>query len=112
MFVGAAMSWGEWIGALGGWNKTDFSSWEPIDELIEKYTDRPKLWGFIGLTLRGAVWGALIGMALNSVWPLLGGITMGLCYALGLKVGGPSKGWIISEAIFGAVFLAFIVHGI
>lgn len=107
MFAGAAPGWGKYIGALGGWEKDNLVEWPPIDKLIEKYKDRPKLWGFLGLTLRGFVWGFLIGLALTSFWPMVGGALMGCVYWVGLKLKGREGGWPLSEWLFGGVFWLF-----
>lgn len=107
MFAGAVIGWGKYIGALGGWEFTNLVEWPPIDKFITRYQSKPKLWGFLGLTLRGGVWGFLITLVLHSLFPLIGGLLMGVVYWIALKIGGRSFGWPLGEILFGVVFWFF-----
>lgn len=122
MWIGQAPGWGRYIGALGGWEDKELTEFLPVDAMIEwaKYSKR--LWGYLGLSLRGAVWGIAVGVAVAFWIPSAGilapfvGLLMAPCYlatieaARWLKVKNPAgTGWEWGEYLFGAVFWAFIL---
>lgn len=120
MAAGQAPGWGTYVGALGGYKggwrtgRADdpdgaLSEWSPIDGLIADYIDEPQIWGWLGLTLRGAFWGFLLALPLHSVWPLMAGTLMGGVYFMVTSVqqvitGKTDPGdWGPCEIAFGAV---------
>lgn len=114
MLLGRSMGWGDYIGALGGWRKTDLEEDEFIDALIRPFYNQPRLWGFMGMTLRGAFWGFCL-FLIPGIGPIAmtAGTTMGVCYFLTFEVCKLLKvthwentGWEWSEVIFGAVLWA------
>lgn len=102
MALGQAPGWGRYIGALGGWEKFRLEEVAAIDWLIQWAKPRMRLWGFCGLTLRGALWGLCLVPTAGSLWPVAGGMLMGVCYAATLYV-WYRKGWEYGEVLFGAV---------
>lgn len=53
---------------------------------------------------RGMYWGGLVALAYWSMYPLIAGVLFGICYQIGYyaqKVG--VNGWMVGEALFGAV---------
>lgn len=103
MLAGAAPGWGDYIGAMGNWRKDSLSEWPPIDAIIERWYDEPVLWGFAGMTLRGALLGFLVALALHSVLPIVGGALMGCVYFVSVRA-YQERGWPIAEWIFGGIF--------
>lgn len=113
MYAGQSLGWGDYIGALGGWRTQNLSEVDIIDEHLENYLDRPKLWGFLGLTVRGLLWGLCLGLALSSFWPVVAGLLMGAIYYLAIEVErvlgkskAPDDGWELGEYLFGGVLWA------
>lgn len=103
MWGGAQIGgWGSYIGAM---YKKDASRTEfaPIDFIIKPLSSNAVLWGLAGLSLRGAIWGGLLGLVCLSIWPLLAGFCMGMIYYITEKVIGIKHAWEVSEAIFGSV---------
>lgn len=113
MWAGRSLGWGEYIGAMidkkiHSGDEVDF-----IDAAIKKYTDRPVLWGFLGLTLRGGLWGMFIALVAHSIIPALAGSLMGCVYFCTIKIAdlqdgkadtvGANKGWGYGEYVFGGI---------
>ncbi len=63
MWVGAKAGWGDYVGALGGWRVDGLKENVVIDFFIRPLRKYPKWWGFAGLTIRGAFWGAMLSTA-------------------------------------------------
>lgn len=108
MFAGSTPGWGEYIGGMIR-RKTSFHEFAPIDFLIQ-WVHNARIWGFLGLTLRGLLWGGLLsaGTALIghfNPWFLAAGAGMGIIYILGHVFGDfvEGNGWPISEWFFGAL---------
>ena len=108
------VGWGKYVGALcgGKLNKKEIECYA-IDKILDdlhyqdKYlTDYPRLYGFLGTTLRGGLMSFIIGLAMQSLLFLSWGLGMGVCYWLGTqanKVIDLGKGgWNWGEWIFGA----------
>lgn len=126
MFIGQAPGWGEYIGAAGGWRKgihflpvgtqlSDYKidsdlyklykpldEWDPIDFIIKPLLKYPVAWGVVGLTLRGALWGACLSIALQSAIPLAASLLMGVVY-FSLTRYSRKWGWEYSEIVFGII---------
>lgn len=108
MYVGQSLGWGSYIGAMIDRRITNPNEVVVIDLIIDPLFNKPWLWGFAGLTLRGLFWGAVVTLATLSAWPLLAGALMGVAYAVAIE--GASllgrnreKGWSGGEYIFGAI---------
>lgn len=120
MFIASRMAtcicgWGEAVGCALGISKPnpDRTDYLDFDEFCDnfhigdwKLVDHPQLFGVVWLTMRGVLLTFLIGLALNSVWYMVCGASMGVIYWLcGLfarKVKDDGKsGWHYSEISFG-----------
>lgn len=124
MWLGASIGWGRYIGALGGWEDKPLKEFPAFDEIADEFARvfYPKgskkymrLWGFIGLTLRGGLWGFCLTVSHFTVLPLVIGLLMGLCYLICIElarklINKPGKGWEWGEFLFGGVlwFSCFI----
>jgi hypothetical protein len=113
MAIGQSLGWGRYIGALGGWEQQELKEVWFIDAVISPLKHNMRLWGFVGLMLRGMFWGACIGISIGSVWPMLAGATMPLCYLLALHLtrwtdNPQGRGWEVGEVLFGAVLWASV----
>ena len=79
--------WGKYITALlTGKLDPNEKECELIDELLENIeyiTSRPKLYGFITTSLSGLIVTFIVGLAVNSIPFMVGGISAGLLYWLG-----------------------------
>lgn len=127
--IAMSFGWGRYIGTLGGWEK---ETWEEVDfidhaiadlmvskfstHLINKYDiDDMRLWGFYGLTLRGAFMGIVLSLPLHSVWPLLASTTMGIVYLASIEIchavlKDRQRGWELGEVLFGGlIFLSLVL---
>ena len=111
--------WGEYIGALLTGSAVDRekdAECELIDDLLYsakitfrgkeyKLTDYPRLFGFCGTCLTGLIITFLWGLVLNTLWLMLAGLAMGVCYWIGGKIEPffplGKKGWNWGEFIFG-----------
>ena len=84
-----------------------FGRWFEIHEGTYYLWDYPRLYGFLGTSLTGLMITFLWGLYLNSLWFMLSGLGMGLCYYVGhlvcdyIKDDG-KKGWNWGEWIYGA----------
>ena len=116
MWLGAMKGWGDYIGALGGWRTHNLKEWGAIDWAISSLKRYPKLWGWVGLSIRGALWGAVVAVpfALHGLpWVdfIVLGSTMPVWYRLALhwtwhraRSDWQEAGWGLGEIIFGIVF--------
>lgn len=81
MLRGATPAWGEYIGAAGGWRPTPAKPLEAevdyIDDMVEKFKDRPRLWGVLALSIRCGEWGLFIGAPFLTLWPMVFGMLAG-----------------------------------
>lgn len=106
MWAGASLGWGAYMGAIAN-RGTPHPEVEFIDTKIVSLKDDPVKWGVAGLTLRGLLWGALIGLTLTSWYPFLAGATMGIwylgCSRLLQAIGKGPWGHPVFESVFGAV---------
>lgn len=115
IYIGETFGWGRYFGAMKDDVETKFKTIDRYDEvvfidwfikeLIPTKDDcltlrifKTRLWGFIGMTLRGLVWMLLPAIALCSAIPLLVGLTMGVVYYTSRNV---KYHWEQSEYIFG-----------
>lgn len=115
MAAGARPSWGEYIGALGGWQADNMVGVRIIDKIIAPLKRWPRWWGFAGLTLRGAWWCgciaavmALFGRGDIAMEFLTRAPFMGVAYWVAMewmrrRVGDATPGWGLSEIFWGAV---------
>lgn len=140
MFAGQSFGWGRYIGASCGYEKMQLKevwfidaliAWlrpEPTGWLTRNYGDksmwhyqyptlRLRIWGIVGLSLRGLVWTTCLGVSIaywapaSFWWPVVfSGLSMGLVYpiareiAVALKTQNPNgDGWELGEFIFGAI---------
>ncbi len=109
MLRGATPGWGRYIGAACGWETEALEEVHYIDKLIERYKDRPRLWGVLGLSLRCGEWGLFIGAPLLSFWPVLAGLLAGpIAYLVSRSVPRVHT-WKAFEAILGGLFWAACV---
>lgn len=116
--------WGEYVGCLlCGSKPSDRSDCDLVDDVVDnahikwkgkdyKLTDYPRLFGWVGLSLRGLILSFIIGLALNSIPFMLCGLSMGTFYWLGgqfNKVKDDGKyGWKWAEWIFGGALGFFL----
>jgi hypothetical protein len=121
MWLGAAPGWGDYIGALGGWRKTDLEEHKIIDWIIRKLPGKPNRWGQAGLAVRGMFWGACISLPFfffnhhAALGFILAGASMPVCYWLAIKWSKhrapgswQSCGWGLGEIFFGAALWSAI----
>lgn len=100
MLVGQALGWGRYIGATFGRETKPLEEVRIIDLCITWAKGNQTLWGLLGLTLRGFIWG--ICLAPINIYAVLGGATMGLCY-LTAKYFPTKYKWELGEIVFGGV---------
>lgn len=117
LFSYQSYGWGEYVNSLlTGDKPTDRSDCDLVDDIVDnikftfkghsfKLTDYPKVWGWLGLSLRGLLLTFFIGLALNSIWFMPTGFAMGTVYWLGgqfNKIKDDGKcGWKWAEWFFG-----------
>jgi len=148
VFFGEMLGWGRYIGALGGWEKKPPNEVKFIDEMLDDFGLTPKyknlnqhavkyedikalkLWGFVGLSIRGAFWGLCIttsiifmllithifGFNMHIPWtlfilPTTFGCLMGVCYYATIMfskrfLADARKGWPLGEYVFGGLLFA------
>lgn len=109
MFTGQSLGWGRYIGALGGWETNRLEEVFFIDALISSFKDKMRLWGFMGLTLRGILWGSCLALPVMSIIPVIGGALMGVCYWIAIKL-FDRAGWEYAEFLFGGVLWVSVVY--
>lgn len=152
MYAGQSWGWGRYVGALGRWEQRELKEVAFIDHLLARWGIKPQSsqngqdvkggklythtpahklqqWGFVGLALRGSMWGSCIwvcmvfawilswiigiwfagfDVAFPAPWPVIGGLLMPLVYyqcieAARLIWGKPGKGWPLAEWAFGGI---------
>lgn len=96
----------------GGPAKTDNNFLDRFD--ADRFKDRPVLFCAYRLTVLGLFSGLVIGMATRSLWPILGGATMGALYWFGCCIIHQKLRWVkdglaISEIMYGFVLGFFSV---
>jgi hypothetical protein len=134
VFIAARLStqlagWGEFVWCAIGMgvpdpNRSDFADADEFVDNFEvqerdikiwkwtihiphfKLSDYPKLFGVVGLTIRGVFQTFIIGLALHSVSFMLCGAAMGLIYYIGgclfrLGLDDNKNGWNTSEWLYG-----------
>jgi uncharacterized membrane protein len=113
MWAGMSFGWGAYVGVLNGSVKPHpEQKW--IDWMIKPLEKHPRLWGVIGVSIRGLVIGLLLSLATLS-WPFIPlSLSMGIVYLIGMNA--PFKAtrwlnhWTLSEILYGAVlYLGFIL---
>lgn len=89
-----AFGWGEYIGCLlTGTAPTERSDCSLVDDIVDtlkitykgkvyKLTDYPRLFGWVGTTLRGLIMTFIIGLPMLDIPFMLGGLGMAVCYGL------------------------------
>lgn len=112
MHLGASFGWGVYIGAVGGWEKNELKEVNFIDFIIRPFRKNMKLWGFLGLSLRGLLWGLFlaVSLAIDGVCPvptLILSSLMGTCYYITTKLQG-QKGWETGEILYGTILWASV----
>jgi len=108
--------WGKYIGALttGEVNPDEVEVYA-IDKICERFIDKPRLYGFITLGLRGIIWTFPIGLVINNIWYILSGALMPVCYSiptlllLKTKHNKDKTAWNIGEWIWGGVMSGLFV---
>jgi hypothetical protein len=91
MWAGAqAGGWGAYVGTMIG-DKPPHSEVKWIDTIIKPLEKWPVLWGFVGLTLRGGLWGLLLSLAIWHWLPIVAGLSMALVYLPMLRLGAYLK---------------------
>jgi hypothetical protein len=113
MHLGSSFGWGRYIGATAGWEKEKLEEVWFIDFLIKPFKNNMRTWGFLGLSLRGFVWGLCLVPCIlfakgNLVFLLVPASLMGLCYLITTKLQGP-HGWESGEILYGAVLWAGVI---
>lgn len=119
MFIGAAPGWGHYIGALGSWEHENLKGNKYIDRLITPLTSQPRLWGAVGLFLRGLFWGlclavpfACFGGYETAMWLVAMGSTMPACYGAAIywakkfekyTMAWNAVAWSLGELVYGAI---------
>lgn len=112
-----AFGWGEYIGCLlTGTKPTERSDCSLVDDIVDtlkisykgkvyKLTDYPRLFGWVGTTLRGLIMTFIIGLPMLNIPFMLCGLGMGTVYALGglvNKIKDDGKfGWCWAEWLYG-----------
>lgn len=112
MWIGASFGWGAYIGALYGL-KPELKEQAFIDVFIGWAKKWPRVWGFLGLSLRGAVWGLCLAAAFYyrgypeiAIDFIVSGAFMGVAYFLSwwwvkTRIGdNAGLAWGLSELIF------------
>jgi hypothetical protein len=105
--IGEAPAWGHWVGVAIGDHRIRREK-SPIDRLLRNIKS-VDVWAFAGLTIRGALWGAVMAIPAYFADPIMipvyiaGGATMGLIYTATRFIPVlTGTRWTISEYIFGA----------
>lgn len=118
MLTGRSFGWGEYIGAIINGSINTGNEVPYIDRLIKRFTKQPLLWGVLGLTLRGALWGICLGMVQHSIIPVLAGATMGCVYFLTVAYARArdkwmaNRGWGYGEYVFGGILWAATAYNL
>lgn len=135
MAIGRAPGWGVYIGCLGRWETTDLKEWAPIDWMLRNLKPKPvsvegkihkympehlRFYGYLALMGRGMFWGAMIGIAIGSPLPAVGGLLMPMCYQAGMAIYpkyvdeeySRVKAWETGEILFGAVLWYYTALGL
>lgn len=107
MFTGQSLGWGRYIGAVGDWESRELKEVAFIDFFITPFKDNRVLWGFLGLTLRGLVWGICIALPVFSWAPVIAGLAMGVVYFITTRVS--EYGWELGEIIFGGILWGSLI---
>lgn len=112
--------WGEYVGCLlCGTKPSERSDCDLVDDIVDnahigkyKLTDFPRLFGWVGLSLRGLILSFIVGLALNSIPYMVCGLSMGTLYWLGGQfnklVPDGKYGWKWAEWFFGAALGFFL----
>lgn len=122
IFVGAftgqqICGWGKYISALtvAKLNREEIEVYS-IDEICNKYfLNRPRIYGFVALSLRGLIWTSGIGLAINTLWYILIGLLMPVAYTiptlllLKTKHNEDKTAWNLGEWIWGFIMTFFLV---
>lgn len=117
VFVGAFVGqqicgWGKYISALtiGDFNREEIEVYA-IDKICDKYfLEKPRLYGFVALAMRGVIWTSGVGLAINSLWFVASGVLMPVAYSiptlilLKTKHNKDKTSWNIGEWIWGFIF--------
>lgn len=117
MWLGAAMGWGDYIGASFGARWDNLKENKYIDKVIRWAMRWPRVWGRVGLLVRGLVWGAIVGavfwyygredVAIEFLWR---GALMPLAYWFGDGFAkhrarhDDGAAWALGEIFFGIIF--------
>ena len=113
-----AFGWGEYIGCLlTGTAPTERSDCSLVDDIVDtlkisykgkvyKLTDYPRLFGWVGTTLRGLIMTFIIGLPMLDIPFMLCGLVMGTVYGIGglidhYIVKDGKFGWCWAEWLFG-----------
>ena len=121
VFVGAfagqqICGWGKYISALtiGDFDREETEVYA-IDKICDKYfLEKPRLYGFVALALRGLIWTSGIGLAINTLWYILIGLLMPVAYSiptlilLKTKHNKDKTAWNIGEWIWGFTMIFFL----
>jgi hypothetical protein len=109
MLGAMSFGWGEYVGAqLEARPPTD-AEVPFIDTVIHPFEDNPRLWGFLGNTLRGVLGGVilavpflLVGLVLPAALVCLGSSLMGLAFGIAPLFPRSWDQWKVGEAFMGA----------
>ena len=113
-----AYGWGEYVSCvLGSGKVSERSDCSLVDDIVDnlkitckgkvyKLTDYKKLFGFVGLSLRGLILTFVIGLALHSIPYMFTGLAMGFIYWLAGVIDRHIRedgkyGWYYAEWMYG-----------
>jgi hypothetical protein len=121
-----AFGWGEYIGCLlTGTKPTERSDCSLVDDIVDtlkitykgkvyKLTDYPRLFGWVGTSLRGLIMTFIIGLPMLDIPFMLCGLAMGTVYGIGglidhyvIKDG--KFGWCWAEYLWGLALGIFLI---
>lgn len=120
------VGWGTYRGALVCGSNEFSPECKIIDDLLNSIkitcektvyylTDYPRIWGFLGCSLRGLLSSFLFGLLAQSHEVMLCGLLVGLCYLIPTvllwktKYHNTKAAWNIGEYFEGALYVLFLI---
>lgn len=105
MFLAMKPSWGEQIGAYGGWSTERKTDWL-TGFLLSPFTLSDKMWGLCGLVTRGLYF--VVPLMIAQLWiaAALVPFSFALSYVIGVEYEKrvlKREGWEVGEYVFGLI---------